>query len=84
SPESAAPSRHDNADAGAAMTATNVLDWVVALFVCWASLTAIVQSPHETAQCDAPYTTGSAVRIPPPTPAKAEIEAMIRDMKLHD
>ncbi|MEN3349099.1 MAG: hypothetical protein V7632_2734 [Bradyrhizobium sp.] len=66
------------------MTATNFLDWVVALFVCWASLTAIVQSPREPAQCAAPYTTGSAVRTAPAMPAKAEIEAMIRDMKLHD
>ncbi|MBR0870156.1 hypothetical protein JQ633_07300 [Bradyrhizobium tropiciagri] len=66
------------------MMASNLLDWIVAIFVCWASLTAIVQSPRETTRCDAPYTTGSAVRIAPATPTKAEIEEMIRDMKLHD
>jgi hypothetical protein len=66
------------------MTVSNMLDWIVALLVCWASLTAIVQPPREVAWCDTPYTTGRALRIPPASPTKAEIEEMIRDMKLHD
>ncbi|KJC58028.1 hypothetical protein UP10_23790 [Bradyrhizobium sp. LTSPM299] len=64
------------------MAVPNMLDWIVALLVCWASLTAIVQTPHEAAQCDVPYVTNSAPPIP--TPTQAEIEEMIRDMKLHD
>ncbi|WP_407150362.1 hypothetical protein [Bradyrhizobium sp. ORS 86] len=66
------------------MTASNVLDWVVALLVCWASLTAIVQPPRETTQCDAPYATGSALPIPLSPPAQAEVNATIQDMMLHD
>lgn len=66
------------------MTVSNVLDWIVALFVCWASLTAIAQSPHEATRCDAPYAASNAARIPPAAPTNAEIEEMIRDMKLHD
>jgi hypothetical protein len=64
------------------MTVSNMLDLIVALLVCWASLTAIVQSPREVARCDAPYATNSAPPIQPPT--QAEIDAMIGDMKLHD
>ncbi|MCA6125790.1 hypothetical protein J6500_28420 [Bradyrhizobium sp. WSM 1704] len=66
------------------MTASNVLDWIVALFVCWASLTAIVESPRDATRCDAAYMAGSAARAMPASPTRAEVEAMIRDMKLHD
>ncbi|QPF87963.1 hypothetical protein IC762_04260 [Bradyrhizobium genosp. L] len=65
------------------MTAPNLLDWTVALLVCWASLTAIVQSPHASTQCDAPYSASSASQ-PSPAPTQAEVDEMIRDMKLHD
>lgn len=65
------------------MTAPNILDCTVALLVGWASLTAIFEpSRGATAtQCDAPYVSSSA---PPAAPTPAEIDAMIRDMKLHD
>ncbi|WGR95308.1 hypothetical protein MTX26_05345 [Bradyrhizobium sp. ISRA443] len=66
------------------MTASNVLDWVVALLVCWASLTAVVQPPRETTRCDAPYATSSALLIPLSPPTQAEVDEMIRDMMLHD
>ncbi|WGS20049.1 MULTISPECIES: hypothetical protein [unclassified Bradyrhizobium] len=66
------------------MTASNVLDWVVALLVCWASLTAIVQPPRESTRCDAPYATGRALPIPLSPPMQAEVGEMIRDMMLHD
>ncbi|KJC33708.1 hypothetical protein UP09_35255 [Bradyrhizobium sp. LTSP885] len=64
------------------MTSFHPLDWIVALLVCWASLTAIVRPPNEPARCDAPYATGTVPQIP--IPRQAEIEEMIRDMKLHD
>jgi hypothetical protein len=66
------------------MTSSRLLDWIVALMVCWASLTAILQPPNDSARCDAPHTTGraSGVLHAPPTPA--QIDAAIRDMKLHD
>ena len=65
------------------MTSTHALDWIVALLVCWASLTAILQSPEHPARCDGPYVTNSTPQAPAlPTPAEAD--AMIRDMKLHD
>ncbi|WP_426439881.1 hypothetical protein [Bradyrhizobium genosp. P] len=66
------------------MTASHMLDWTVALLVCWASLTAIVQSRHEASRCDIPYATGYASQDPPAIPTPAEIEETIRDMKLHD
>jgi len=66
------------------MTSFHPVDWIVALLVCWASLTAIVQSPHETMQCDISSATSSAPQIPLATPIQAETDATIRDMKLHD
>jgi len=66
------------------MTASNVLDWTVALLVCWASLTAIVQSPRDTARCDAPYAANSAPPTPLSAPTRAEVDATIQDMMLHD
>ncbi|GKQ51792.1 hypothetical protein [Bradyrhizobium sp. Ce-3] len=66
------------------MTASNVLDWIVALLVCWASLTAIFEPSRGASQCDAPYATSSASRPPLTAPTQAEFEEMIRDMKLHD
>jgi hypothetical protein len=80
----AAASAHDNADAGAAMTASNVLDWIVALLVCWASLTAIFEPSRGASQCDVPYATGNAPQAALTVPAQAEFEEMIRDMRLHD
>ncbi len=65
------------------MTASHILDWIVALLVCWASLTAIFEPPRGAAQCDAPNVTSRAPQIPP-VMAQAEIDAMIRDMRLHD
>jgi hypothetical protein len=66
------------------MTSSRLLDWIVALMVCWASLTAILPPSNDPARCDAPYTTGSASRVLPAPPAAAQIDAAIRDMKLHD
>ncbi|MGY4476097.1 hypothetical protein [Bradyrhizobium sp. USDA 3364] len=66
------------------MTATNLLDWIVALFVCWASLTAILEPRHDASQCDGPTVTGSAPQTSLATPSQAEFDEMIRDMKLHD
>ncbi|MHC2331560.1 hypothetical protein [Bradyrhizobium sp. USDA 4454] len=66
------------------MTAPNVLDWIVALLVCWASLTAIFEPSRGASQCDAPIATSSAPQSPPVIPTRAEFEAMIRDMRLHD
>lgn len=65
------------------MTATNVLDWIVALFVCWASLTAILEPRRDASQCDGPTATGSAPQALA-APTQAEFEEMIRDMRLHD
>ena len=68
------------------MTASNILDWSVALLVGWASLTAIFEAPRgaTATQCDGPYVTGSAPQVPLAPPTQAEFEQMIRDMKLHD
>ena len=66
------------------MTASNVLDWIVALLVCWASLTAILEPSRGAPQCDAPIVMSSAAQSPPAIPTQAEFEEMIRDMKLHD
>ncbi|MFQ3451894.1 hypothetical protein PMN64_01000 [Bradyrhizobium sp. UFLA01-814] len=66
------------------MTASNVLDWIVALLVCWASLTAIFEPRRGAWQCDVPTATSSAPQVPLATPTQAEFEEMIRDMKLHD
>ncbi len=66
------------------MTATNVLDWIVALFVCWASLTAILEPRRDASQCDVPYATNSAPQVALTAPTQAEFDEMIRDMKLHD
>ncbi|MES5483793.1 hypothetical protein QMZ05_13645 [Bradyrhizobium sp. INPA03-11B] len=66
------------------MTATNVLDWIVALFVCWASLTAIIEPRRDVSQCDGPIVASSAQQAPLAAPTQAEFEEMIRDMKLHD
>ncbi|TWB94819.1 hypothetical protein FBZ93_109259 [Bradyrhizobium macuxiense] len=66
------------------MTATNVLDWIVALFVCWASLTAIIEPRRDASQCDGPTVASSAQQAPLAAPTPAEFEEMIRDMKLHD
>jgi hypothetical protein len=65
------------------MTATNLLDWTVALFVCWASLTAIVEPRRDASQCDVPY-ANSAPQVALTAPTQAEFDEMIRDMKLHD
>lgn len=65
------------------MTASNVLDWIVALLVCWASLTAIFEPSRGASHCDVPIARG----VPQPAPAiptQAEVEEMIRHMKLHD
>ncbi|MGF6308499.1 hypothetical protein ABIB82_003396 [Bradyrhizobium sp. i1.8.4] len=66
------------------MTASNVLDWIVALLVCWASLTAIFEPSRRASQCDAPIATSSAPQVPLAAPTQEEFEEMIRDMKLHD
>ena len=66
------------------MTATNVLDWTVALLVCWASLTAIIEPRRDVSQCDGPIAASSAPQAALATPTRAEFEEMIRDMKLHD
>ena len=66
------------------MTATNVLDWIVALLICWASLTAIFEPSRGASQCDVPAVTSSAPQAPLVAPTQAELEEMIRDMKLHD
>jgi hypothetical protein len=66
------------------MTASKMLDWIVALLVCWASLTAIFEPRRGAAMCDAPYPTSSAMQAAPAIPTQAEVADMIRDMKLHD
>ncbi|MGF6429812.1 MULTISPECIES: hypothetical protein [Bradyrhizobium] len=66
------------------MTASNVLDWIVALLVCWASLTAIFEPRRGVWQCDVSTATSSAPQASLATPTQAEFEEMIRDMKLHD
>ncbi|MCC8984347.1 hypothetical protein [Bradyrhizobium acaciae] len=66
------------------MTASNVLDWIVALLVCWASLTAIFEPSRGASRCEAPIATSGALQSPPAVPTRAEFEEMIRDMKLHD
>lgn len=66
------------------MTASNVLDWTVALLVCWASLTAILEPRRAASQCDVPTATSSAPQVPLAAPTQAEFEEMIRDMRLHD
>lgn len=66
------------------MTASNVLDLIVASLVCWASLTAIFEPSRGASQCDASYATSSAPQVTVPAPTQAEIAEMIRDMKLHD
>ena len=68
------------------MTTTGFLDWTVALMVCWASLTAILEAPRgaSATQCDGPSVTGSVPQASLAAPTQAEIEEMIRDMKLHD
>ncbi|QIG95331.1 MULTISPECIES: hypothetical protein [unclassified Bradyrhizobium] len=66
------------------MIASNVLDWIVALLVCWASLTAIFEPSRGASQCDVPYATSSGPQVPLAAPTQAEIAAMLRDMKLHD
>ncbi|BBC03425.1 hypothetical protein ABIF38_000804 [Bradyrhizobium japonicum] len=66
------------------MTAANVLDWIVALLVCWASLTAIFEPRRGASQCDVSTATSSAPQVSLATLTQAEIEEMIRDMKLHD
>ncbi|MCC8967443.1 hypothetical protein H8A95_35270 [Bradyrhizobium sp. Pear76] len=66
------------------MTASNVLDWIVALLVCWASLTAIFEPSRGASQCEVPIATSGALQSLPAIPTQAEFEEMIRDMKLHD
>ncbi|MBR0894002.1 hypothetical protein JQ616_03505 [Bradyrhizobium tropiciagri] len=66
------------------MTASNALDWIVALLVCWASLTAIFEPSRGASQCDVPAVTSSAPQVPLAAPTQAELDTMIRDMKLHD
>ncbi|MGY4573985.1 hypothetical protein GPL21_21445 [Bradyrhizobium pachyrhizi] len=66
------------------MTASNVLDWIVALLVCWASLTAIFEPSRGASQCDMSTATSSAPQLSPAAPTQAELEEIIRDMKLHD
>ncbi|MHC2254182.1 hypothetical protein ACVILK_003874 [Bradyrhizobium embrapense] len=66
------------------MKAANVLDWIVALLVCWASLTAIFEPSRGAAQCDAPIAASSEPQSRPAIPTQAEFEEMIRNMKLHD
>lgn len=66
------------------MTASNVLDWIVALLVCWASLTAIFEPRRGASQCDVPTASSSMSQPAPAIPVQAEFEEMIRDMKLHD
>ncbi|MGY3442479.1 MULTISPECIES: hypothetical protein [unclassified Bradyrhizobium] len=66
------------------MTASNVLDCIVALLVCWASLTAIFEPRRDAMRCDVPAATGSAPQASLAPPSQAEFEEMIRDMKLHD
>jgi hypothetical protein len=63
---------------------SRTLEWIVALLVCWASLTAIYQSSASTPGCDVRYSASTAPQRPLPRPTQAEIEDMIRDMKLHD
>jgi len=68
------------------MTAPNMLDWIVALLVGWASLTAIFEAPRgaTATQCDVPYATDRAPQVRLAAPTQVEIEGMIRDMQLHD
>nr|WP_311538737.1 hypothetical protein [uncultured Bradyrhizobium sp.] len=56
----------------------------MALFVCWASLTAILEPRRDASQCDVPYATNSAPQMALTAPTQAEFDEMIRDMKLHD
>jgi hypothetical protein len=66
------------------MTASNLLDWIVALLVCWASLTAIFEPRRAASQCDVPAATSSAPQVPLAVLTPAELAEMIRDMRLHD
>ncbi len=58
------------------MTASKMLDWIVALLVCWASLTAIFEPRREAAQCDSSYAS-RVTQATPAIPTQAEFDEMI-------
>jgi len=66
------------------MNGSNFLDWMVALVICWAGLTAVYQPSGGSAGCDVQSST--SIQPPSLSTHRPDLQSteIIRDMMLHD